>query len=167
MKVYVGTYNKYNNGSIKGKWLDLSKFRDEEAFYAKCGEIHKDESDPEFMFQDYENIQSRLISECSLNPIIFDILNLALNDEEQEAFIEFMGNQYFQFDDINEAHEAFTEGFRGNFDKLQDFTDQEFDELYLHEIPSHLRYVIDYDAYYHTAKHDYWISESGNVFLNN
>ena len=53
MKVYVGTYNKYNNGNIKGEWLDLSKFRDEEAFYAKCGEIHKDESDPEFMFQDY------------------------------------------------------------------------------------------------------------------
>ena len=166
MNIYVGTYQKYNNGSINGAWLDLSKFEDEEAFYTKCGELHKDESDPEFMFQDYENIPSRLVSECCLDPRVFDILNLALNDDEQEAFIEFMDNQHFYWDDIDEAHQSFTDSFRGNFDKLQDFTDQEFDELYLHEIPSHLTYVIDYDAYYHTAKHDYWMSKSGNVFQN-
>jgi antirestriction protein len=167
MNIYVGTYQKYNNGSINGAWLDLSKFIDEAAFYTKCGELHKDEDDPEFMFQDYEHIPSALVSECSLNPIVFDILNLALDDDEQEAFIEFMDNQGFSWDDIDEAHESFTDRFMGNFDKLQDFTDQEFDELYLHEIPSHLTYVIDYDAYYHTAKHDYWISKSGNVFQSN
>jgi len=25
-KVYVGTYAKYNNGSIKGDWIELSNF---------------------------------------------------------------------------------------------------------------------------------------------
>ena len=27
-RVYVGTYNKYNNGSLFGKWLDLSDYSD-------------------------------------------------------------------------------------------------------------------------------------------
>lgn len=28
-RVYVGTYNKYNNGSLFGKWLDLSDYSDQ------------------------------------------------------------------------------------------------------------------------------------------
>jgi len=167
MKVYVGTYNKYNNGSIKGEWLTLSNFADVQEFNSKCQDIHKDEKDPEFMFQDHEGVPKPLIGESWLDARLFDLLNLGLHDEEQTAFLEFMDNQNFYWDDIDEAHQSFTDSFRGNFEKLQDFTDQEFDELYLHEIPSHLTYVIDYDAYYHTAKHDYWISESGNVFQNN
>ena len=167
MRVYVGTYNKYNNGSIKGEWLTLANFVDVQEFNAKCQEIHKDDHDPEFMYQDYEGIPKPLIGESWIDDRVFDILNLGLSDEEQTAFIEYMDNQGFYWDDINDAHESFEDSFRGNFDKLQDFTDQEFDQLHLHEIPSYLTYVIDYDAYYHTAKHDYWISESGNVFQNN
>ena len=52
--VYVGTYGKYNNGSLFGAWLDLSDYADKEEFYEACRELHKDEEDAEFMFQDYE-----------------------------------------------------------------------------------------------------------------
>ena len=51
--VYVGTYGKYNNGSLLGAWLDLSDYADKEEFYEACRELHKDEEDAEFMFQDY------------------------------------------------------------------------------------------------------------------
>jgi antirestriction protein len=165
MNIYVGTYQKYNNGSINGAWLDLSKFEDEEAFYTKCGEIHKDENDPEFMFQDYENIPSRLVSECCLNPLVFDILNLALNDDEQEAFIEFMDNQHFYWKDIDEAHLAFTDSFVGNFDSFQEYADQYFDDN--EECPEHLIHYIDFKHYANIMRMDYWMSESGNVFQNN
>ena len=30
--VYVGTYAKYNNGSLSGAWLDLSDYSDKEEF---------------------------------------------------------------------------------------------------------------------------------------
>lgn len=53
-RVYVGTYSKYNNGSIKGGWLDLSDYVDKDDFLEACKELHEDEEDPEFMFQDYE-----------------------------------------------------------------------------------------------------------------
>ena len=35
-KVYVGTYGKYNNGSLFGAWLDLSDYADKEEFYEAC-----------------------------------------------------------------------------------------------------------------------------------
>ena len=39
--VYVGTYGKYNNGSLFGAWLDLSDYADKEEFYEACRELHK------------------------------------------------------------------------------------------------------------------------------
>ena len=32
----VGTYAKYNNGSLSGAWLDLSDYSDKEEFYEAC-----------------------------------------------------------------------------------------------------------------------------------
>lgn len=62
-RVYVGTYGKYNNGSLFGSWLDLSDYSDKEDFYEACREIHKDEEDAEYMFQDWENVPENLIGE--------------------------------------------------------------------------------------------------------
>lgn len=62
-RVYVGTYGKYNNGSLFGAWLDLSDYSYKEDFYEACRELHKDEEDAEYMFQDYEDIPEARISE--------------------------------------------------------------------------------------------------------
>ena len=72
-RIYVGTYAKYNGGSILGKWLDLSDYSDKEEFYEACRELHKDEQDPEFMFQDWEYIPSDLIGESWLAENIFEL----------------------------------------------------------------------------------------------
>ena len=71
MKLYVGTYKKYNEGSLAGAWLDLDKFKDAAEFEAACKRIHKDERDPELMFQDVEtdpgcDWQEGLYSESSI-----------------------------------------------------------------------------------------------------
>jgi hypothetical protein len=52
-RIYVGTYGQYNNGSLFGKWFDLTDYSDLE----DCFEFHKNEFDsdgcrPELMFQD-------------------------------------------------------------------------------------------------------------------
>jgi len=51
--VYVGTYGKYNNGSIAGAWVNLIG-HDKDSFDALCRELHRDEMDPEIMLQDFE-----------------------------------------------------------------------------------------------------------------
>ena len=87
-KVYVGTYAKYNNGSLSGAWLDLSDYSDKEEFYEACRELHKDEEDAEYMFQDYENIPEALISESWISENFFSLRDAVedLSDTEQEAF---------------------------------------------------------------------------------
>lgn len=54
MKLYVSTYAKYNAGRLAGKWLDLDDYTDADEFRSACLELHKDEADPELMFQDCE-----------------------------------------------------------------------------------------------------------------
>ena len=54
-KVYCGTYAKYNRGSIAGGWIDIAKYACGEDVLRACAALHRDEADPEFMFQDYEN----------------------------------------------------------------------------------------------------------------
>ena len=57
--VYVGTYGKYNDGSLCGLWIDLSSFDDYDEFINFCKAIHADEDDPELMAQDYEGFLLR------------------------------------------------------------------------------------------------------------
>ena len=87
--IYVGTYAKYNEGSIEGKWFDFSDFSDKDEFSGACKELHEDEEDPEYMFQDWENISDELIGESWLSNNFFDIRNAMddLSDTEQEAFM--------------------------------------------------------------------------------
>ena len=53
-QVYVGTWKKYNEGNLKGEWVDLTQFASYDEFLKKCKSIHKGERDPEFMIQDYQ-----------------------------------------------------------------------------------------------------------------
>ncbi|EBF8622729.1 antirestriction protein ArdA, partial [Salmonella enterica subsp. enterica serovar Istanbul] len=65
--VYVGTWHKYNTGSIAGRWFDLVTFDGEGEFVAACRTLHQDETDPELMFQDFEGFPGNMASECHIN----------------------------------------------------------------------------------------------------
>ena len=64
MKLYVSTYAKYNAGSLFGKWMDLNDYADHDDFIEACKELHKDETDHEFMFQDFEGFPDIFYCEC-------------------------------------------------------------------------------------------------------
>ena len=81
--VYVGTYAKYNNGSIHGAWVDLEEFSNKEDFLNHCREIHRDEEDPEFMFQDFEGFPEAYYGESGLDPDLWDYLK-KIEDEDKE-----------------------------------------------------------------------------------
>ena len=73
--VYVGTYRKYNEGSIDGKWLKPADYTTKWNFVKACKELHADEHDPEFMFQDYENVPAGMISESHIDPELWHTIN--------------------------------------------------------------------------------------------
>lgn len=78
--VYVGTYAKYNNSNLSGKWINLLTCKGYTDFVQKCKEVHKDEADPELMIQDSENLPDGLgcgewIDEEEFNDIVKDALS--------------------------------------------------------------------------------------------
>lgn len=74
-QVYVGTYRKYNNGSLAGGWITLTDYPNYAAFMEACYKLHKNEHDPELMIQDCSDMPDGLsvmesISEQEFNDII-------------------------------------------------------------------------------------------------
>jgi len=82
-KVYVGTYRKYNNGSIDGAWISLAGCKDYDDFLAQCRKVHKDERDPEFMIQDTECMPDGLTCMESLDRDEFNDIKKAMYEQEK------------------------------------------------------------------------------------
>lgn len=83
-KVYVGTYAKYNNGSIAGKWINLEKFKSYDEFVEECRKVHKNERDPEFMIQDYDDFPDGFSCGDWLSEKDFNDVIQALKEEQTE-----------------------------------------------------------------------------------
>lgn len=73
--VYCGTYGKYNNGSLFGKWFNLADYTTKGKFIAACRELHNSEKSPEFMYQDWKNIPESLVSESSISDEVWHVIN--------------------------------------------------------------------------------------------
>lgn len=160
--VYCGTYGKYNDGSLFGAWLDLTKFSEYEEFIAVCRQLHKDEEDPELMFQDYECFPEQFYSENCMDEDTFDkIIEYAeLSEDEQEALEDYLelGNEY----DI----EKFRERYVGKWDSQQEFAEHIIDECYdLEQMMGSLSQYFDYDSYASDLfMTDYEMGDNHHVF---
>ena len=165
-RIYVGTYAKYNEGSIFGKWMDISDYSDSEEFYDACRELHSDEEDPELMFQDWENIPSALIGESWLSDNIFEFMEAIsnLSETEQEAFFVWLGNSSRDIasEDIHDLILSFEDDYQGEYKDEEDYAYEFIEQCY--DLPEFAKMYFDYE---HFARDlfmgDYWY-EDGFVF---
>ena len=84
-KVYVGTYGKYNNGSLKGGWLNLADYPKYDDFLKACKNLHKSERDPEFMIQDTEGFPDGLDCMEWLSEQDFNDVKAAMQEDEKTS----------------------------------------------------------------------------------
>ena len=84
-RVYVGTYKKYNEGSLNGGWLNLADYATYGDFLKACKQLHKGEHDPEFMIQDSEDFPDGLDCMEWLSEKDFNDVKLAMREEAQES----------------------------------------------------------------------------------
>jgi len=141
MRVYVGTYAKYNDGNLFGKWLDLEDYTDLDEFYEACAGIHTDEEDPELMFQDWEGVPDGMVSECSIDPKCWDLIEAydKFGEEEVSAYYACFGEW---------SASDFEERYRGEFSSWESMAEDLLEETgQLNEIPESLRYYFDYEKY--------------------
>jgi len=154
-KVYVGTYAKYNSGSLAGKWLTLTDYSDQDEFIEACKELHKDEDDPELMFQDTENLPDALYSESEIDSEFWEVVN-ELDDSEDEAW------GLFATATGEKTVERLRECYMGKWNSEEEFVQEQMDQL--GSIPEHLEYYIDWSKMARDwFMGDYWM-EQGHVF---
>lgn len=159
-KVYVGTYAKYAAGNIAGKWLDLEDFTDAEEFNEACKALHADEADPEFMFQDWEDIPEGMISESHIDPEVFDWVQM---DEDDKELLSVYRSEVDQAGTLEQAQEA----NNGRYSSAEDFAVSLFDELgELSKVPDFLRCHIDWAGVARDLSADYVFADyNGDVWV--
>ena len=159
--VYVGTYGKYNDGSLRGLWIDLSSFNDYDEFINFCKAIHADEEDPELMAQDFEGFPREWYTEGFMSEDDFD------NILEYSDMCDKHGNDavddYMEF---NDSLDNFEEAYCGEWDSEEDFARHIVEECYnLEKMMGSLANYFDYEAFARELFNwDYNMGANGHVF---
>ena len=166
-KLYVGTYGKYNAGSIEGAWLSLLDYETIDDFYAACRELHKDEADPEFMFQDYDGEDFGLYSECGLSEKLFALVHAVAGSSWSvnvvAAYISLFSPD---IDEIENLDNEISDRYCGEFESNYDLGVYMADEVCCLDIPDNLAPYFDYEAYGRDCAYDLHEFE-GVYFWNN
>ena len=150
--IYCGTYAKYNRGSLYGMWIDLTTFDTHAEFMTFCKRLHRDEADPELMFQDYEHFPETWYSEGYLSVETFNKIKMYANLEEdkREAFCAYLENW------SDGTIEDCINRYMGKFDSDKEFAEHIVVEGgYLNNLPTLLQGCIDYDSVWYNLKGDY------------
>lgn len=159
--VYVGTYGKYNDGSLCGLWIDLSTFNDFDDFIDFCKAIHADEEDPELMAQDFEGFPRQWYNEGFMSEGDFD--NIIEYSEFCDKYSQEAVDDYMEFHD---ELDDFEEAYCGEWDSEEDFARHIVSECYdLEKSMGELANYFDYEAFGRELfMWDYSMGANGNVF---
>lgn len=168
IQIYVGTYKKYNEGSLFGKWMKISDYSDYEDLSDAMQELHKDEDDAELMFQDFEAPElferMGLISESYLSTDIYEIIekieNCSYDIEIISAYVDCFG---YYCKGIDELIEKVEESYQGEYQSDEEFAEQLLTETCCipENLPSYL--YIDWERTARDIMFDY--STSNNYYF--
>jgi len=158
--IYVGTYGQYNNGSLYGRWFDLTEYSEQSEFYNAIAEYHKKEHDPEFMFQDWENIPSQFIGESYLSDEFWDYLKFIDSSYLDQEAIDAGLSLGIPLDKLEEA-------YYGQYDSDTDLAYEYIDSTgMLSDVPDSISNYFDYESFGRDLAMDF-IEEDGYYFLAN
>ena len=159
--LYVGTYGKYNEGSLRGLWIDLTSFRYYDEFINFCKAIHADEYDPELMAQDYECFPRDFYHEGFISQEDFD--NILEYSEMCEKYSKEAVDEYME---LHDSLDNFEDAYCGEWNSEEDFAQHIIDECYdLDRIMGSLSGYFDYKRFADDLfMSDYRMGSHGNVF---
>ena len=158
--VYVGTYHKYNCGSLDGAWVDLESFHNEKELMMFLYRLHADEAEPEFMVQDYMNFPRRFYSE-SMNEHDFAELYdwIHLGTEEREMCAEYWKeiDESASIDEIADRL-VWSGDWSGGIDEYFDGLADE--ALSDYNVPNFLQCCFDYGKWREMCRYDYRVTRN-------
>ena len=154
--VYVGTYHKYNCGSLDGAWVDLESFHNEKELMRFLYRLHADEAEPEFMVQDYMNFPRRFYSE-SMNEHDFAELYdwIHLDTEEREMCAE-----YWKEIDESASVDEISDRLVYSGDSNEYFDELAEEALSDYNVPNFLQFCFDYEKWREMCKYDFRVTRN-------
>ena len=156
-RIYVGTYSKYNSGNLAGAWVDLEGHT-KDSFYEVCKELHSDEIDPEFMFQDYEGFPESYYNESGFDSDLWAWLELDDGDRELLAAYQEAVDSTGDIDDARNA-------YYGQASSDLDFAEEYIESTgMLSEIPDNLQHYFDYQSFARDLMYDF--SEANGYYFS-
>jgi len=152
-KIYVADLEAYNNGKLKGQWVDLSDYDNGEEVMQKIGEIV---GDNEYAIHDYENFSRSLYSE-SMGEDDFDkIIQIYKVSEDRGIPAEVLGDVVKDYNP-DDLEEWIDEHYEGEFS-----SDRELAENYVEQIggvaelgQDTLERYFDYESFGRDLAYDY------------
>ena len=176
MELYCGTYKKYNEGSLEGAWINLDDFADADDFRKACLELHKDEDDPELMFQDINidhDWEEKLYSECAIPEDYWDvkeaIKNSYIDDDIFDAFMSIEGGRP-DVNTVKRCEECYITHISDSMNPGADYAEMEFEDTHSREELKSLEWImryIDWDAVWRDMTFDGYHEENGYIFDTN
>lgn len=140
-RIYVACLAAYNRGILFGRWIDAT---DSDAIREEIQDMLKASPVPlaeEWAIHDYEGFQGLSISEYEDLDRVAELGQLIA--EHGPAFAAYAGHVGGDY----ATAEGFQEAYCGEWDSEKAYAEHLFDELYLHEVPEHLRHYVDYEAF--------------------
>lgn len=163
VKVYVGTYRKYNHGNLYGKWVSLFNFDNMEEYHQHLKELHNNEEDPEFMIQDIDAPEAfhKFINEYGIDENIFLLKNYSEEDcEVISAYCDVMGKELSE-ETIEEAFEKYL----GKFENYYDLGYYYVKDLGAMDMSEQVESYFNFEDYGRDISYD--LIESGDYYFYN
>ena len=134
--MYIADLEAYNNGELKGEWLDLADYNDSEEFNDAVQDLLDGWGVEEYAIHDVENFPDGMYSEymgTSDFDEIYDMIELAKNNDLPLDVVMEVVSQY---------DESAVEEYQGQYEDGEDFASQMIDEIGLENF-SDPQYFVD------------------------
>ena len=159
--LYCGTYGKYNSGSLRGMWVNLSTFNSYEDFVNFCKAIHADEDGPELMYQDFANMPECLYHESMGEEGFNNLLKYCelCDDYSVSAVDDFLKLYKPKYLDMMQ------DSYMGVFDSKEDFAREMVNDCYdIEKMMGSLACYFDYEKFARDLfMCDYYFGSHGSV----
>ena len=165
--VYVGTYRKYSEGSLKGAWISPGLYESYDEFMEAATSIHDDEKEPELMYQDKDgDLPNSKYSESYFSEDAWAYCRAYALDEIDgdvlRSFVECYGVDYEDPDDYTDNCQS---AYMGDFDDDEEFARQLVEDVgLLIGAPEILENYFDYEAFARDLMIDGYSEYDGHYF---
>ena len=143
-RIYVASLADYNSGRLHGRWIDADQGAD--AIRDQIAQMLAESKEPiaeEWAIHDYDNFAGLSLSEYEdIDKVAEVAFLIARYGPVFASLVSYLGGT----SSIDEARRYMEDGYRGEFDSLEDYAEQILEEYYgdvLKGLPSFIRYHID------------------------